>query len=346
MSRTFFKQSILPRLATSKQKRNMGFTLIELLVALFIGSVITGALLFMVVKLLETNQREAARSDTQREVQMAVDYISRDLREAVYVYDGNCLVANSATVNTSQDCTGLLSYLPAPIAGGTSTLPVLAFWKVEDLPQNLKTACSNNATAFSSSTALPAAVAGVPCISRRMYTLVVYTLDWTASENWKGKARIKRYNLPQFTDSSVGAAGTQPTVTKGWLYPAGESTGFNYWPLDKNYKDTSGYQRIDGDTATNANNQVLLDYIDRNQLTSDATCPDDYIMTPKLTVFSERRGFYVCVKGRESNGTLNQEVVVRLQGNASGRPGVSSNSNVPLPLETRVLTRGVLNKNI
>jgi prepilin-type N-terminal cleavage/methylation domain-containing protein len=326
----------------------MGFTLIELLVALFIGSVITGALLFMVVKLLETNQREAARSDTQREVQMAVDYISRDLREAVYVYDGNCLVADSTTVNTSQNCTGLLNYLPAPIASGTSTLPVLAFWKVEDLPQKLKDACSNKATAFSKSDPLPPDVTGVPCISRRMYTLVVYTLDWTTStsEIWKGKARIKRYNLPQFTESSAGAAGTQPAVTQGWLYPAGENTGFNYWPKDKNYTATLGYQNPA--TATNANNQVLLDYIDMNQLTgNDVTCPDnDYVLTPNSAISSKRRGFYVCVKGRESNGTLNQEVVVRLQGNASGRPGVSSNSNVPLPLETRVLTRGVLNKNI
>lgn len=185
MSTTFFKQSILPRLATSKQKQNTGFTLIELLVALFIGSVITGALLFMVVKLLETNQREAARSDTQREVQMAVDYISRDLREAVYVYDGDCLVTDSAALHPTPpdpdapNCTGLLTYLPEPIKGGsgTSTLPVLAFWKVEDLPQKLKDICISKATDFSKSDPLPDAVKGVPCISRRMYTLVVYTLS-------------------------------------------------------------------------------------------------------------------------------------------------------------------------
>ncbi|NDJ16269.1 PilW family protein [Myxacorys almedinensis] len=340
MSRQFLKQSVFSLLLSSKQKRNTGFTMIELLVALFIGSVITGGLLFMVVKLLETNQREASRSDTQREVQMAMDYISRDLREAVYVYDGRCLVKDSAAVNTSQNCTGLLDYLPEPISGEATTLPVLAFWKVEDLPQNLKTNCSNNAAAFSSTAALPVAVAGVPCISRRMYTLVVYTLDWTNGDNWKGKARIKRYNLPQFSDSA-GAGGTQPEITKGWLYPAGENTGFNYWPNNKDYKPIAGY--VVPVAATNANNQVLLDFVDKNPLIGgDVTCPNDYTVTPAS---ASARGFYVCVKGAESNGKLNQEVIIRIQGNVAGRPG-ASNANIPLPIETRVLTRGVLNKNI
>jgi prepilin-type N-terminal cleavage/methylation domain-containing protein len=354
MPRTFLKRSVLS-LLQSKQKQRAGFTLIELLVALFIGSVITGALLFMVVKLLETNQREAARSDTQREVQMALDYISRDLREAVYVYDGHCLV--NTNVQATWNCSGLLGYLPSPLDGKTSsTVPVLAFWKVEDLPKNLKDNCSNNASAFSSTAALPPAVTGVPCISRRMYTLVVYALDTdNTGTAWKGKARIKRYNLPQFTDGA-GAGGTQPAITPGWLYPAGENTGFNYWPNDKEYKVIP--DRTAPFAPTSANYQVLLDFVDTNDLTSgtDASCPInptdpsivDYVMTPDKSSFGAtpaRRGFYVCVKGASNNGNLNQEVVVRIQGNVAGRPGMSS-ANIPIPLETRVLTRGVLNKNV
>jgi prepilin-type N-terminal cleavage/methylation domain-containing protein len=354
MSRTFLRRSAQSLSCLSKQNQSTGFTLIELLVALFIGSVITGALLFMVVKLLETNQREAARSDTQREVQMALDYISRDLREAVYVYDGNCLV--NADVSATKNCSGLLRYLPQPIKSTTSTtLPVLAFWKVEDLPKALRDSCSNNASAFSSTAAYPPAITGVPCVSRRMYTLVVYTLDWSDSTNWKGKARIKRYNLPQFTDSA-GAGGTQPTVTPGWLYPVGDTTGFNYWPNDTNYQTIPGYVAADSQT-TGANNQVLLDFVDTNDLTgTDASCPTnptdpsivDYVMTPDKSLFGAaamRRGFYVCVKGASNNGNLNQEVVVRIQGNVAGRPGANS-VNIPIPLETRVLTRGVLNKNV
>jgi prepilin-type N-terminal cleavage/methylation domain-containing protein len=364
MSKTLLRRGLQPFLRLSKQNQSTGFTLIELLVALFIGSVITGALLFMVVKLLETNQREAARSDTQREVQMALDYISRDLREAVYVYDGRCLVNDSPALHpnppvpSSPNCSGLLSYLPTPISGGATTLPVLAFWKVEDLPKNLKDNCSNNASAYSSTATYPPAITGVPCVSRRMYTLVVYTLDTdNSSGTWRGRARIKRYNLPQFTDSA-GAGGTQPAVTPGWLYPVGDNTGFSYWPNDKDYQPiTTGYTPPVS-PATSANNQVLLDFVDTNDLASgtDASCPSnptdptivDYVMTPDKSLFGAaamRRGFYVCVKGASNNGNLNQEVVVRIQGNVAGRPGANS-VNIPIPLETRVLTRGVLNKNV
>ena len=69
-----------------------GFTLIELLVALLIGGIISSALLYGVVELLQTNQRESSRAETQREMQLALDYISSELREAVFVYDGGCLV--------------------------------------------------------------------------------------------------------------------------------------------------------------------------------------------------------------------------------------------------------------
>jgi prepilin-type N-terminal cleavage/methylation domain-containing protein len=62
-----------------------GFTLIELLVALIVGSIITTLVLGFTVQLMSNNQREASRSDTQREVQAAIDYINRDVREAVYV---------------------------------------------------------------------------------------------------------------------------------------------------------------------------------------------------------------------------------------------------------------------
>jgi hypothetical protein len=57
------------------------------------------------------------------------------------------------------------------------------------------------------------------------------------------------------------------------------------------------------------------------------------------------RTFYACVRGGDS-ATLNQEVIVRIQGNAAGQPGINKNNgSVPTNMETRILTRGVLGKS-
>ena len=354
MARKWFKRGSQRLYLSSKSPKPTGFTLVELLVAMFIGSVITSILLLLVVQLLQTSQRESARSDTQREMQMALDYIGRDLREAVYVYDGRCL-SNSPPVGNT--CTGLLKagYLPAALSQSTS-LPVLAFWRVDPLPPKIDKLCIDNAAAFSRTgtqqeqDAALAPISGVPCVSRRMYTLVVYSLDSdNTDKTWSGRARIKRYQLPQY---AYGAAAAN-AVTPGWLFPAGGDVSFMTWPLNAQKGDASTRG-----TPVGSNNQVLVDFVDlkglaSGTLTTNAVCPSvpvttpptpEYILTPSS---ADNRGFYVCVKGAESNGNLNQEVSVFLQGNAAGRPGLPlGSSNVPISMQTRVMTRGALEKRI
>lgn len=360
MARKWFKQGSQHLRSFSKRRKSAGFTLIELLVAMVIGSIITSVLLFLVVQLLQTSQRESARSDTQREMQMAIDYIGRDLREAVYVYDGNCLKASNPT---GSACPGLLtpSYLPTSVSTGTNNLPVLAFWRVDPLPLKIDDLCKANAGAFSEKTrtaqdAALVPINGIPCVSRRMYTLVVYSLNWATGNQWKGRARITRYQMPQYSYSAAAAT----SVTPGWLFPAGGDVSFMSWPLDAKGVDapTRGTP-----TPDPSNTQVLVDFVDQKGLssgTTDAVCPavpltapvtPGYVPTPTSAVKPPdsvpNRGFYVCVKGGESNGNLNQEVSVFLQGNAAGRPGLPLNaSNVPISMQTRVMTRGSLDKRI
>jgi len=354
MARKWFKQGSQHLRSFSKRRKSAGFTLIELLVAMVIGSIITSVLLFLVVQLLQTSQRESARSDTQREMQMAIDYIGRDLREAVYVYDGNCLAA-TPTPPAGSSCTGLLrpGSLPPTISTGNN-LPVLAFWRVDPLPPAIDDLCKANAGAFSEKpgTAQDAALVpinGIPCVSRRMYTLVVYSLNWATGNQWNGRARITRYQMPQYSYSAAAAT----SVTPGWLFPAGGDVSFMSWP-----RDAKGEVAPTRGTPTPdpSNTQVLVDFVDQKGLssgTTDAVCPavpltnpitPGYVLTPAS---ANNRGFYVCVKGGESNGNLNQEVSVFLQGNAAGRPGLPLNaSNVPISMQTRVMTRGSLDKRI
>ncbi|WP_068819119.1 PilW family protein [Phormidesmis priestleyi] len=355
MARKWFKQGSQRLRLFSKGRKSAGFTLIELLVAMVIASIITSILLFLVVQLLQTSQRESARSDTQREMQMALDYIGRDVREAVYVYDGKCLTSSAPADGT---CSGLLTtgYLPAAISAGANNLPVLAFWRVDPLPPKVDKICTDNAAVYTTPNAASIAAIGIiPCVSRRMYTLVVYSLNWDAGSPWSGKARIKRYQMPQYSYSAKTAAETTP----GWLFPASGDVSFMTWP-----HDTTGTDKrlIQTPTSDPSNTQVLVDFVDQKGLSTsaanDAVCPapvataitSGYVLTPtsaKTPSADNNRGFYVCVKGGESKGNLNQEVSIFLQGNAAGRPGLQlSTSNVPISMQTRVMTRGALDKAI
>jgi prepilin-type N-terminal cleavage/methylation domain-containing protein len=350
MSRAFFQRRTWLHFVHHQAKAG-GFTLLELLIAMIIGAMISAALLILVVQLIQANLREAARSDTQRDLQAAIDYIARDVREAAYVYDGNCLLDSS-----TASCPGLRKYLPASISENPSNTPVLAFWRVDPLPQILKDRCQSNADSFANPQTLPAVIQGVPCLSGRMYSLVVYSLNSEATAGAIGRARIRRYELPQFTTQS--GAQTPPQINKGWVDPSSKETDFVAWPVDKSTLTASSpvslqlpSDRPDGTSL------VLTDFVDQIGLYDDAGNKaqpfemQGYQLTPKRGSSASNeppRGFYVYVKGTDSRGTLNQEVVIRVQGDAVGRPGVAgvnlTRPVMPVSLETRVLTRGVTSK--
>lgn len=343
-----------------------GFTLLELLVAMLVGSIISAGLLFIVVQLVETNLRESARSDTQRDLQAAIDYIARDVREAVFVYDAECLLDRPAPASPYRTrCPGLRNYLPEEITGtsgfgATDNVPVLAFWRVDPLPDTIQTLCSRNSAAYSSAAPLPAAIKNVPCLANQMYTLVVYSLNRDREDRTvkQGRARIMRYALPQFT-SSVG------TAVRGWVNPRGKMNGretsFLAWPVVQTSLTGSALDSLQTTRPSN-NSLPLTDYVDWFGLyepsgrgrAPDPEEPDEdlaLILTPRngaSAATDPPRGFYVYVRGGNREGDLNQEVVIRIQGDAAGRPGVPElNPNrprVPISLETRVLTRGVTNK--
>jgi prepilin-type N-terminal cleavage/methylation domain-containing protein len=352
---------------TKKTNPTKGFTLLELLVSLAIGSVIVYTMLFLVVELLKTNQREASRSDTQREVQSALDYIARDLREAVYVYDGNCLQPSQvAGCPSTTGHAGLLNYLPPELnqSGANFNIPVLAFWRVDPLPKNIVDTCVSQAANFTPipPATLPLELTGLPCVSRRMYTLVVYSLRSNPANDptWKGNARITRYQLPQYASTVTPSTGITTAFTQGWVSPITKGTNFPSWPLVPN-ETTGAISTPTGWARPAFTQEVLIDFVDNLQTTgADVSCPpipaavtnQVYVLTPVNTIADKRRGFYTCVNMSRS-GALpavnqpNQEVVVYINGNAAGRPGIPKNTGlrVILPMETRVLTRGALNKS-
>jgi prepilin-type N-terminal cleavage/methylation domain-containing protein len=360
----------------SKGHDRGGFTLIELLVAMLISGLIVSGLLYLVVEVLGINQKDASRSDTQRDMQLAMDYITRDLREAFYVYGTDidvdpttgvpttlvsCLDASpvvaAATRGTSQQCTGLLSYLPSHLRDANN-IPVLAFWKPESLPEAVTTYCRTNAASIGL-TVVNNAIDRVPCVAQRMYTLVVYSLNTENNSGiWKGKARIKRYALPHFPESATTGA-----KSLGWVAPvASDDKRPLSWPFGKadggivNLQESAASATIPAaqpPTNDASQNIVLTDFVDYNgAIATDAINPLPTITTNSgycpagFEVANYRRfrpEFYACVRRASINE--NPEVRVVIKGNAAGRGSIPLNTGeVPFQMESHVIGRAAYGK--
>ena len=374
-----------------------GFTLIELLVSMIISSLVVSGLLYLVVEILGVNQRDASRSDTQRDLQMAMDYIARDVREATYVYgvtqarkaDGtldmntkeSCLYAypDALVRGQSGKCTGLLRFLPPalivddPTKGGN--YPVLAFWKPESLPSSIRSLCKSKAADVGKSikeAGYNEVLNTIPCVSQRMYTLVVYSLNTQNSGIWRGKARITRYQLPHFVE--VPSNLNEP-MTIGWAAPIAKDKRPLTWPVGDitniatNVVVTNQSAQYKG-IATTGSNDVLTDFVDYK--TDDVStkyqpgyCPSGFDSPSGFSGAKFNSAFYVCVRsgslsaptGASSATTgvaqaaaaagqgLNPEVNIVMRGNAAGQGGIPLLSgDVSFQMETRVLSRGVYGK--
>lgn len=323
-------KSLLHRLRSASRKRKTGgFTLIELLVGTIIASLVISGLMYMVVQLLETNHKESAQTETQGDMQNALEFISSELREAVYVYGGDCLQGQgtlTSGVPSANYCPGIVNHIREP----NNSVPILAFWKLEPLPDTLKTQCNNNTAATT-----------VPCVAGRTYTLVVYFLRKTQSNDnpkWPGKAHITRYTLTQYKKSDG-------TEIANYVNPDQTGVNFRIWP----YKNNGGtLSKLQASKPTNDPADTLVDFVDDTARTGDSTvsCPTNYVLTPSSTTapFSGVRSFYACVRGGTGDEAgFNQDVFVFLRGNASGKVGISNDNFLPT-LQTQVLKRGIVNK--
>jgi hypothetical protein len=308
----------------------------------------------LVIELLETDNREIARNETQREMQMAIDYISTDIREAVYVYDGVCLQGGNYQVGGQQipnQCSNLFAnnQIINHDRLAPNGVPILAFWKLETLPDDLKDACADDPQ-----TEVEDQV--VPCLSGRTYSLIIYYLSRNDPQNepWQGKARILRYELSKYTNNG--------NLVNGYTDPTQETT-FSNWPIGTANQSPG----ISDPTPV-----TLVDFVDDRamanipELTADGgnpnvQCPNQYTLTPADGTlqnfgFAGMRNFYACVRipeqalsvqgqNQANVNSFNQKVILFLRGNALGKAGVDSYNEGFLPaIATQVLNRGVRNK--
>lgn len=355
-----------------RRNQSSGFTLTELLVSMIIGAFLVVLLLSLVVELTQTNQQDAARSQVQQDMQAAMDYITQDLREAVFVYNGECLQGSKKappTQNTvSTVCPGIVNHIPAAMSTGGRT-PVLAFWRTEPLPRAIKDLCSAQVTSLTDTGANnqpPNALvqAGVPCISGNSYSLVVYALDTSDSNLWQGKARIVRYKLSQFKDNAT----SENDQNRGYINPLNSpDSTFQQWPYGPRRSDKTfdNLQLVDAQVPGRPDNPAfaLVDFVnnegsvDQNACAEFAPSPqppateEDPIANALSPKSGAVQGFFACVRnggmGAASGSGSNQDVLLSIVGNVTGQAGFTKqydNEGRLTPLQTRVMVRGVINK--
>jgi type II secretory pathway pseudopilin PulG len=280
-------------------QKNGGFTLIELLVGLILAFLVILPLLAFMVNMLNTDRQEQAKASSDQEIQTALTYISRDLEQAVHIYD-------SYGINRIQN------YLPNP----ANSVPVLVFWKRQFVPDIIPTNQGGNDDAF-------------------VYALVAYYLKTPtqaectqANYPWSCTAQITRVVI---RDSVKDRAGNIVSGSR-----AQADTGFKLF--DPKVSTSGSTEEImnawtsDGGTRISKPTEELIDYIDQTPVSTPAVLcppiqratspdPNNTAATYSAAYFHQVpnpaniqvNGFYVCV---DSEKTTAQ---VFIRGNALAR---------------------------
>ncbi len=305
-------KSLLRLLLKSQHQQNRsgpaqiekGMTLVELLVGAIMAFLIITPMLGFVVDMLNTDRREQVKSNTEQDLQAAVDFIAQDLSQAIYIYD------NKAINIGTTDAPAIIGQLPKPDNG----TPILVFWK----RQQIKNAISvNRATPV-----LPINCNPNDCNDTYVRSLVAYyqikdkEKIWCQPSGDDCPTRIARFEIKEGI-VKPGAPPATPYYGEGEAKESqkvsqGFNPDFNFNKPTENVTKGSVFPPY----------EVLVNYLDHNTanvpqppdckialgVTDPTIQPDDLLITDKLT-----HSFYACVD------TSNNIARVTLRGNSLRR---------------------------
>ena len=284
---------------STRKNRDHGFTLVELLIGLVMAFLVLTPLFGLMISIMNTDEKEQAKTTSEQELQTAIDFITRDLQQAVYIYDSQGVTNdNSATAANS----GINDSLPK-VTGG---VPILVFWKQELVSNVIPTTGTNKDDAS-------------------IYSLVAYYLINSPSTIWSNTARIARWQIKDGVRSPSDTSGVtcNPSYNTSIKFVTCPSPGFKPFDLVMNQWQRSG-------SFTN-DPQVLVDFIDqtpRNQTTvpnitpscaQDANQPGVTITPISSTTMTS---FYACVSNYAdptNQGQVISTVQIFIRGNALAR---------------------------
>ncbi|NER34449.1 MAG: prepilin-type N-terminal cleavage/methylation domain-containing protein [Oscillatoria sp. SIO1A7] len=281
----------------------LGFTLIELLVAIAMGGLIITPILGLVVSLLNSDRQEQVKGRSEQELQAALDYIARDLQQAVFIYDADGVAAIEDELPFSTDA---------------NRTPVLVFWKREllnwereidpdrDGPKSTeKVGCLEK---------IPNSSGSDICSEQDYFafSLVAYYLIDEPGGTWSQGMRIGRWEIH---DGITTTNSVNPNILPDragadnqdyLLYP---DSGFQAFDLSAAGNNTaqkmnqwSRYPDEAYDTTNRNPLTVLVDFIDYNRYDTTSlptpTCGANEATIPDFTKVADKfktASFYVCV---------------------------------------------------
>ena len=367
-----------------RRRASRGFTLIELLVSLLIASIFLLATAMIVVETMRLDREETGRTQVQAELTQAMEYIQQDLAEALYIYNDTeqpngdgipDVIQRLYTPGWIRRPDGAipvvalwkLEPIPQGCYAGNPTLQQIREGRAT-LPAQPPAAFLSDQNGRADWETL---------VSRRgIYTLVVYYLrrNYNNAGNladgsttpWEGNARIQRFELrPLARQGDNDCAGRSRFFVED---PDPFREGFLAWPSEQaRARQIPIAGRTDGPLLTTLVSNIFSSREGSPQVAP--ACPEGYAFgggKPNGVTFSGLAdnqndvGFYVCVR-RSPGADRPQDVILNITATAMERanPGlfrryiqdatsvdISEVSRYLLPLQTRVLARGVINRQL
>jgi len=227
-----------------------GMTLVELLVGAIMAFLIITPMLGFVVDMLNTDRREQVKSNTEQDLQAAVDFIAQDLSQAIYIYDGKGINAIRSQLPDNGD--------------PTRRVPILVFWKRQLI---------KNSIPVDASTLKPKDCSADTCNDTYLRSLVAYyhfkdpDNTWCQPSGGTCPTRIARYEI---TD------GVKNPLTQAYYKADDDSETTKEQRKDLAFNENFDFSKPTVNVTEGVDfpdPQVLVNYIDHS--TADVPQPPD-----------------------------------------------------------------------
>ncbi|MFN7201638.1 MAG: hormogonium polysaccharide secretion pseudopilin HpsC [Aphanizomenon sp.] len=291
---------------STRKNRDHGFTLVELLIGLVMAFLVLTPLFGLMISIMNTDEKEQAKTTSEQELQTAIDFITRDLQQAVYIYDSQGVTNEAANG-------GINDSLPT-VTGG---VPILVFWKQEVVSNVIPTTGSKKDDAS-------------------VYSLVAYYLINKSSDTWSNTARIARW---QIKDGVRSPSDTDPSIVtcvnpydSNIKFVTCPSSGFSPFNLDISTGDLIQKMNQWKKSAPEYKDvpQVLVDFIDQtprdqtNVPNITPSCANANQSSVTITPISSATmtSFYACVSNYAdptNQGQVISTAQIFIRGNALAR---------------------------
>ena len=327
-------KNLLRLLLKSQHQRNRvqqsqtekGVTLIELLIGTVMAFLIITPMLSFVVDMLNTDRREQIKTNTEQDIQAAVDFIAQDLSQAIYIYDNNT-VTNGTPNTTPTGIPAIRSFIPAQ----PNETPILVFWKRQILKNSLPLTANAQPN-----TCTTTATGANTCNDTYVLALVAYYQVsgspgiWCQPSGNDCPSRIVRYQIQDgLRNPSLTNADPLQNYFTGVSPGQARSSAFN--PVFDISKPTETVTRS---PDWGSSGEVLVNYLDHSQ--AGPPVPDDEcrsalgnptiqkgaateeILEERLRIVGATNSFYACVDTQRNLArvTLRGNSLRRLQTDA------------------------------